>query len=196
MTSKKNKQNRTIRTVEELQKASIALHYELWMFSEMVKFLSTQPQQHEKPLEKPLYNALVESFVQHTRNLIEFFYPQDNVHSDTIIAKDFFPDQAKWKETIPKELDEERADAHKFLAHLTYDRLKNKKNWDFTKISKCLNSVLDKFLKEVPQDRIGDKLRNYKVPPVNIIKSPIDEMFASTTEALLPGISVSRDLFK
>jgi hypothetical protein len=192
MTDRKNKLSRPKKTIEELRKASDALHYEIWMFDEMVKSLSTQSPQ----IGNPQYNALVESFVQHMRNLLEFFYPTDKVRPDTIIASDFFLTQNQSEKKIQPWLDNERKDSHQFLAHLTYDRMKKDKRWDYLKISKYINEIVEEFLKEVPQDLIREKLKNYKVPPVNIIKSPIDDMFASTTEALLPGISVTRDIFK
>jgi len=190
MNQKKSEPKRKEKTEEELRKASDALHYEIWMFNEMVKSLLTQSPQPGNPQ----YNALVESFVQHTRNLIEFFYPPSNVHSDTIIVTHFFSDQNKWEKDIPGWLDDVRTRAHKLLAHLTYDRVleyKDDKEWEYTKISEHLNSVFDEFLKIVPQDRIGDKLRNYKVPPVKTIDSPA---LASTVTSYLHGTKVSRDM--
>jgi len=169
-----------------LRKASDALHYEIWMFNEMVKSLLTQTPQPGNPQ----YNALVESFVQHMRNLIEYFYPPDNVRQDTIIAPDFFPYQNQWKKNIPNWLDDIRIKANKLLAHLTYDRVtkyENDEGWKYDKIIEIkehLNSLFAEFLKKVPQERIGDKLRNYKVPHV---KTTGSSAIVSTGTACLPG---------
>jgi hypothetical protein len=123
------------------------------------------------------------------RNLIEFFYPSDKVHPDTIIAAHY---QNQWEKNIPPWLDDERTDAHKFLAHLTYDRIKNEKMWDYPKMSKHINAIFDEFYGKVPQERIGDKLRNYKVPHVKTTGSPA---LVSTGTACMNGIKVSRDMF-
>lgn len=169
-----------------MRKASDALHYEIWMFNEMVKSLLTQTPQPGNPQ----YNALVESFVQHMRNLIEYFYPPDNVRQDTIIAPDFFPYQNQWKKNIPNWLDDIRIKANKLLAHLTYDRVtkyENDEGWKYDKIIEIkehLNSLFAEFLKKVPQERIGDKLRNYKVPHV---KTTGSSAIVSTGTACLPG---------
>lgn len=166
MTKESPSPPRTPRSDKDMQDASDALHYEIWMFNEMVKTLSTQPGYPGNPK----YNALVESFVQHTRNLIEFFYPPGNVHSDTIIATHFFSEKTQWKKDIPKWLDDVRIKANKLLAHLTYDRVteyKDDKGWEYDKIieiSEHLNSLFAEFLKKVPQEQIGEKLKNYKSP--------------------------------
>lgn len=188
MASDKKNLTRPKRTTEELQKASDALYYEVWMFAEMVKSLSTQSPQPGNPQ----YNALVESFVQHTRNLIEFFYPQDGVHSDTIIAKDFFINPNRWEESIPPWLDNERRDTHLFLAHLTYDRIGNKKKWDYPKISEYINGVFNKFIREASQDLIGGKLKGYKISEIGTQDSSI---LTSTGDLVLPGPMLTRDLF-
>jgi len=193
MNQKKSEPKRKEKTEEELRKASDALHYEIWMFNEMVKSLSTQPRESGNPK----YNALVESFVQHTRNLIEFFYPPNNVHLDTLIAPHFFLDRDQWEKDIPGWLDDVRTRSHKLLAHLTYDRVleyKDDKEWEYIKISEHLNSVFDEFLKKVPQDRIGDKLKNYKVPTLKAVETP--NTLASTGTACLSGGTVTRDLFR
>jgi hypothetical protein len=192
MDRKKNEPEQKKRTDEKLRKASDAVYYEMWMFNEMVKSLLTQPPQPGNPQ----YNALVESFVQHTRNLIEFFYPPSNVHSDTIIVTHFFSDQNKWKKDIPDWLDDVKTRAHKLLAHLTYDRIKYDKGWEYNEIREIrehLNSLFAEFLKIVPQDRIGNKLKNYKVPPANVIEPP--NVVASTGTACLPEVGVSKKTF-
>jgi len=193
MDKKKKEPEREKRIDGELRKASYALHYEIWMFNEMVKSLSSQPPEPGNPQ----YNALVESFVQHTRNLIEFFYPPNKVHLDTLIAPDFFLDRDQWGKDISEWLDDVRIRANKLLAHLTYDRVlkyKDDKGWEYFEITEHLNSIFAEFLEKVPQDRLGDKLKNYKVLTLKTVELP--NILASTGNARLPGITVSRDLFQ
>jgi hypothetical protein len=181
MTDEKKDSKRPGKTSQELRDASDALYYEIWMFNEMVESLLTQPAQPGNPE----YNALVESFVQHMRNLIGFFYPSSNVYEDTIIAADFFPDPNQWNKKISKWLDKERKDAHKFLAHLTYSRIGSKKRWDYPKISKHMNAVFDKFYERVPQYRIGKKLKDYKGPSSN--SDTLVDTTASTSDVIFPA---------
>jgi hypothetical protein len=187
-----NQQKIDTKTDKELCAASEVFYYEIWMFNEMVKSLLTQPPQPGNPQ----YNALVESFVQHMRNLIEFFYPSDKVHPDTIIAAHY---QNQWERDIPGGLDGVRTRAHKLLAHLTYDRIKDDKGWEYGTIKEIrehLNGLFEKWFKDVPPDRIGEKLRSYKVPPINIIETPNAAMIASTGTAYSPGVAVTRKLIK
>jgi hypothetical protein len=200
MTDKENKLSRLKKTPEELRKASNALHYEIWMFNVMVISLLSQ---HPQP-GNPQYNALVESFVQHMRNLIEFFYPSDKVRPDTIIASDFFSNPSQWKKKWPDLLRKANSRANKLLAHLTYDRINADKGWEFSEIREIreqLNSLFAKFRNEVPQDRIGEKLKNYKLLSVNDLipgydgQVIFDKSFgqtASTGTACTNGIKVKR----
>ena len=190
MAGKRNNPPRPKKTIEELRKASDALHYDIWMFDEMVKSLSTQSPQPGNPQ----YNVLVESFVQHMRNLIEFFYPTGKVRPDTIIASDFFLTQNQWEKQIPPWLDNERTDAHKFLAHLTYDRMKKDKRWDYPKISKYANEIIEEFREKVPPDRIGDKLKSCIVPSQTY--PPVSQALVSSGEAIGPSIAVMRSLIR
>jgi hypothetical protein len=153
MTKKKRQQ----KTDAKLRTASISLWYEVSMLNAMAKYLSARV----RASEQAAHNALVESFVVHTRILIEFFYPKDLVCDTTMIAADYVPD---WKEDIPEWLDKVRKRAHTRLAHLTYDRVhesKDNEKWDERVIGKHLNQLMSKFMAEVSLDRICDELKKY-----------------------------------
>ena len=99
---------------------------------------------------EPVVNALVESFAAHSRVLIEFLYPSNNVHPDTILARHFFSPNQRWSRLCPKEsplLKSTRKLANNHLAHLTYTRSEGKlnKRWTFVKIAKELGAVLKIF---------------------------------------------------
>jgi hypothetical protein len=202
MTDKNNKPSRPKKTTEESQKASNALHYEINMLNKVADSLNKR-----KRRKGFIWDALVESFVVHTRILIEFFYPPEKIRYpieknltnavDTIIAPDFFLDESKWKECLPDWLKDVREHAHKLLAHLSYSRVfkyENDKGWDYLKIKGHLNGLFVKFRKDVSPDRIGDKLKNYKVP----LKSdtPVSAILASTGTAYSPAAAVTQELLK
>jgi len=202
MTSDKNKLSRPKRTPEELRKASDALHYEIDMLNKIAGSLNRR-----KRRKGFIWDALVESFVVHTRILIEFFYPPEKIRYpieknltnavDTIIAPDFFLDESKWKECLPDWLKDVRDRAHKLLAHLSYSRVfkyENDKGWDYLRIKGHLNEFFIKFRKDVPQDRIGDKLKSYIVPSQTC---PSDsQVLVSSGEAIGPSIAVMRSLIR
>lgn len=196
MANRRDRRSRPNKTIEELRKASDAFYYEIWMFNKMVEFLLTQPPHPGNPQ----YNALVESFVQHMRNLIEFFYPSEKVHPDTIIAADFFSNPSQWRRKWPDLIKTANLRANKLLAHLTYDRIKDNKEWEYGKIREIrehLNGLFKKWFKDVPPDRIGEKLRSYsKIQLINIIETPNDAMIASTGTAYESCDAVNRELLK
>lgn len=153
MSDKNNKSSRPKRTPEELRAASNALEYEIRLLNDVADMLPSYT-------SGVVHDALVESFVVHTRILIEFFYPQDKTHypteknlareSDTIIAPDFFLDESQWKERLPDWLEDVRNRAHKLLAHLSYSRVfkyENDKGWDCLRIKGHLNGLFVKFRK-------------------------------------------------
>jgi hypothetical protein len=97
-----------------------------------------------------LGNAVLESFLIHGRNLIDFFHPEGSLEND-VVAEHYFADPMKWKKRrgrIPESLKRLRIRANKELAHLTYDRLRvpaEEKGWDFLQIVVDLESLFTKF---------------------------------------------------
>src|SRR5437868_5537964 len=63
----------------------------------------------------PMRSVLIESFVVHLRNLIDFFFTPPN-HEDDVTAIHFCP---QWAEVIPDTLRVAKERANKELSHLT-----------------------------------------------------------------------------
>jgi len=145
------------RSIDDLQGASNQLHYEFWMLKTLANGLASGIAG-----QGPIHNALVESFATHVRVLIEFFYPSQNPHEDTILAEDFFS-PTEWAEEIRRpqarllEDAKERADNH--LAHLTYTRSEGllDKGWPIGEIASELETVLDIFLQKVLKELLGSR---------------------------------------
>ena len=130
-------------------KALKALDYEDKMLWATANCLYKQAKGDEK-YQKPVVNALVESFAVHSRVLIEFLYPSEKVHPDTILARHFFSPNERWSRLCPKKsalLRNTRKLANNHLAHLTYTRSECKldKRWPFAKIAEELGAVLKIF---------------------------------------------------
>jgi len=97
-----------------------------------------------------LNNALIESFVVHFRNIIDFLYV-DRPRPTDVVASDFF-DPAAWESRKPPlsgTLDTARRRANKELAHLTTDRIPGappEKIWDFNGLANELRPILRLFV--------------------------------------------------
>ena len=130
-------------------KALKAFDYEDKMLWATANCLYKQAKGDEK-YPKPVVNALVESFAAHSRVLIEFLYPSNKIHSDTILARHFFSPNERWSRLCPKKsqlLRDTKKLANNHLAHLTYTRSEGKlnKRWPFANIAKELVAVLKIF---------------------------------------------------
>jgi hypothetical protein len=93
-----------------------------WL-AEVLSDPSTIPWPPSKKDQLRLHHTLIEAFVLHLRNLIEFLYPKNPRDTD-IIAEQFCA-QGVWEQergTITQTLYDARERAHKEVAHLTEER--------------------------------------------------------------------------
>ena len=145
-----NKAKTENRTVEELKGALKQLNkYEVWMLRSLANILDI-----DNKGTGVIHNALVESFLIHARILIEFLY-KDQPYQDTVRASQYFTSKSPWKSIQPPKtelLEKTEKDAHKYLAHLTYTRLQEKKQWPYIKIANDIKAVLQVFYKNLPDD--------------------------------------------
>lgn len=95
----------------------------------------------------------IESFVTHTRNLIDFLF--DKGRKDCIYSESYVEDNREWKRArgnLEGFLNDVREDAHKYLAHITYTRI-NKLDWELSKILKELSRQLLLFIRHLAEER-------------------------------------------
>ncbi|MGD0221642.1 MAG: hypothetical protein ABSF71_04840 [Terriglobia bacterium] len=134
---------------QELQQASVHVKYELDMLAATISFLSKDP----GGTDQATWNAYLESFVLHLRNLIDFFYPSKKPKADDILAEHYVTNVALWNAHRPVKtnfLREAETKANKQVAHLTYTRLAADKNWSWAAISGDLEQVVTCFLNSLP----------------------------------------------
>ncbi len=110
-------------------------------------------------------NVYIESFVLHSRTLIEFLTNEKKKKKDDILAIDYNTITGSWKialdenDKLIKDI-KERAD--KELAHLTLKRKSgqsDEKLWDYEIIRNLLNEVISLFINDL--DKYYDK-ENWK----------------------------------
>ena len=140
-----------MRTKDELNQASEALLYEYRMLLTSAGFLGSQI-----AADSDLALCVLESFLVHLRNLLDFFYSEPKRASDCS-AGDYLPDVAAWRQEIEEHLlsptNEILRRIHKDLAHLTYDRIGKEpedRQWEVTRIALAVVRVMTAFRRDVP----------------------------------------------
>lgn len=103
-------------------------------------------------IERDEHNALLESFLLHSRCIINFLYPE-KPRADDVIADDFFSNPKILRSALPISLScakDVRFRTGKEIAHLTYSRLNitpAQKQWNIGKIHDEITSALEIFFK-------------------------------------------------
>jgi len=111
-----------------------------------------------------LHNSVLESFLVHLRNLIDFLY-LPKCKKDDVLAEDYFQDPEVWLKLRPlqgNDLKKAKQRTNKLLSHLTYTRLKMAKSetqWDHISLRSEIMSRIAVFLDNVPKDLIIKQLR-------------------------------------
>jgi hypothetical protein len=139
------------------------LLYEIQMFLFTAKELSRQAG------PSPMTSVLIESFVIHLRNLIEFFYtPTGSERDDDVIAADFCPG---WNESTSATLKEAKMRANKELSHLTLGRKKAcdpTKPWDIRGLFNEVRSVALRFACEASPTRLSREVPKFLNFPLGV----------------------------
>jgi hypothetical protein len=106
-----------------------------------------------------LGNSLVESFVVHLRNVIDFLYLERPQPTD-VVAADFCATGA-WQSKISGTLEAARVRANKEIAHLTTARIAGTppaKGWDFAGLAAELHPAMRLFVSKALPARLSSKV--------------------------------------
>lgn len=155
---------RDSRSPEELKKASNHLAYELNMLFFLRPELSEAMRGGVRSItDTYLTNAILESFLVHVRNIIDFFYNL-SPRGDDVIAGDFISNWRELSPPITALLSETKERSNKHLVHLTYARidLEESEEWQFEKIEKDIKKVLKEFFENVSEEHLNSKIEQIK----------------------------------
>jgi len=111
-------------------------------------------------MDGALHDALLESFLVHLRNLIDFFCRPRERATD-VVAEDFFDNPSNWKRNPTSTLEKARERANKELSHLTTGRKEPddpEKVWDIG----ALFTEIDQFVHMFIQNASSPKLDQEK----------------------------------
>ncbi len=114
-------------------------------------------------------NAMLETFLIHYRNLLDFFYADKRRSlSHDVRAADFVADYPRWRERRPrmdKEATSNRERVNAQLAHLTYRRLKyEERHWSDRRMARQIEEILQIFIEQLPPHRRRWFLRAMQQP--------------------------------
>ena len=148
-------------SLDENKLALIELEYELLMLNGTAKRLSALPgsQEGELPALTIERNAYIESFLIHTRNLIDFF--EDWRDEKDIRCYDF--NIKKVSIQLPE--NNTKDEINKFLSHITKRRIREQSpTWKHAEIKEELNKHVRHFIEKIPEtifpkDGAGSKKR-------------------------------------
>jgi hypothetical protein len=129
------------------------LAYEIKMLREMAAAL-----RGEGIGPRSFRNALLETFLIHYRNLLDFFYAdQRRTLAHDVRAADYVADAKRWRARRPpmdKEAMGNRERVNAQLAHLTYRRLKYKeRNWSDRRMAQQIEQLIATFGQQLPPRR-------------------------------------------
>lgn len=134
------------------------LLYEVEMFFHLGHLLMVgQFIAHDPNLTSVLHNGIIEAFILHLRNILDFFYTRPR-KSD--VGATMFYDSGERPETFPAKsalLNEAHRRAHKEMSHLTTERHWEgdpKKVWQFAKLMQDVRPLLKAFLETASATRL------------------------------------------
>lgn len=136
--------------------------YEIWMFFSLARLLGEGQIEITAPTDadaRLLYNALIEAFVLHLRNLIDFIYEGKRWETD-IVASDFFPpgEWTRLRGDITPVLIKAAERANKEIAHLTTARIAStppEKSWDFQSLAIEIRPLLRRMVDNALPERLS-----------------------------------------
>jgi hypothetical protein len=118
------------------------LRYEVWMFNGTADFLV-----NTNSIDKVQTNAFVESFLMHTRNLVDFL--EDRTDDGDARCSDFGIKGQQVKLPVGNT----KREINKYLAHITKQRIKKQSpDWKFDEIKNEINQKIRSFLDMLPND--------------------------------------------
>lgn len=137
------------------------LYYEIYML------LASSQRLLAKRDDEVVFNALLESFVVHAYNLLDFFY-KPQIKPDDAKAAHYIKDFAAWKKVLPayesyfRHFNKRR---NREVTHLTYKRLEvrgDAKAWQVRDTSEKIRKIIGIFLNNADPSLIHPKFNEFK----------------------------------
>jgi hypothetical protein len=111
-----------------------------------------------------IHNALLESFVIHASNVLDFFY-RPQVKEDDVKALHYVKDIKQWRTKLPVQSDEFKefqTKRNKWVMHMSYNRLDvgpQDRRWGAPKLAKQIKKLVDLFLDNADPARLHPRMQ-------------------------------------
>jgi len=113
--------------------------------------------------EEPLRSVILESFLLHARNLIDFLENNRN-RKDDLTCSDFTDTSGNPIQGEQVPLKEKTKDIiGKTVAHLTQMRTDSKTQWHITEIREMLNNAMKDFLKKCADSNLPEEPNHWRL---------------------------------
>jgi hypothetical protein len=168
-----------IHSDSDLVRASICIDHEISKIGIVLTLLLESKVTIASPVrDQAIVNALLDSFLQATRNLCHFLYSYKPRSTD-VTAEDFFDNKQEWldeRPDIPQFQDGSLASLiSKRLAHLTWERVSGTTpSWGAFRIAWELCKAMEVFVEKAPSSRINPNL----IEDVVSIKQSMNQIVA------------------
>ncbi|MBN2589522.1 MAG: hypothetical protein JXA96_06655 [Sedimentisphaerales bacterium] len=186
------KSTKQSKTIEDLQKASEALYYEIMMLNNCASSLS-ECSKNRILFSQFTVNILIESFCVHLRNLIEFF-GKKKTDSDRITNEHFLPESVNV--SYPYNLKKKYSGkVNNLLSHLTFHRLSypiNQKEWNLNQIANEVNEDIIQFYNKADKHLLCPKIIEYINAFQSGDKMQYNSYTCSTSDATLPSGTITK----
>jgi len=137
----------------------VAYEFDMFLWSARLCASGAQLQAPSPSDTIRLSNVLLEGFVIHLRNVIDFFFLEKPKATD-VVAADFCA-SGVWQPEISGTLDAARVRANKEIAHLSTARIAGapvSKGWDFAALAAELHPVMRLFVAKALPARLSPKV--------------------------------------
>ncbi len=146
-----------------------ALHYEIWMLNETRKLLSSFFTNAYDTERKIIINSVVESFLVHARNIIDFL--EKSKQQDDVVCSDFQDNNGNYINKITVNLQSDiKIHINKYVNHLTETRRNTKPRWIFADIRNEINKSLKIFFGQVSDKYFPTKGNRNKDSFLDLLK--------------------------
>ena len=163
------------------------------LLNELQIFLWTGKELGRDENQGPMRSVLIESFVTHLRNLIDFFCTAaGKEREDDVIAADFCPG---WSENMSGTLKEAKERANKELSHLTLGRksgLDPKKPGDVGRLFDEVHSIGKRFAAKASPAKLSPKVPEWlNLFRLNAVAVVSGTPTTNTTSSVITSVSIA-----
>jgi hypothetical protein len=176
-----------------LSDVELAAHSGEHLLYELQIFLWTGKELGRDENKGPIRSVLIESFVTHLRNLIDFFCtPPGKEREDDVIAADFCPG---WSENMSNTLKEAKERANRELSHLTLGRksgLDPSKPWDIGGLFDEVHGVAKRFAAKASPTKLSPKVPEWlNMFRPNAVAVVSGMQTTNTTSSVITSVSIA-----